>query len=63
MKLDRTDKIEWTERQDLVVQIASPEVAAEKLRRPLDAVLARRQILGLSDPSSRRERLARQKND
>jgi hypothetical protein len=55
--------MEWTERQDLVVQIASPEVAAEKLGRPLAAVLARRQRLGLPDPLSTRERLARQKKD
>ena len=26
-----TDKVTWSERHDLVIQIASPEVAAEKL--------------------------------
>jgi hypothetical protein len=61
MKPNRTDEGEWTERQDLVVQIASPEVAAEKLGRPLNTVLARRQVLGLPDPLSKRERLARAK--
>jgi hypothetical protein len=50
----------WTERHDLVIQIASPEVAAEKLGRTVEAVLARRLELGLHDPLTRRERLARQ---
>ena len=54
MKSEFTDEMEWTERQDLVVQIASPEVAAEKLGRPLAAVLARRNVLGLPDPLSSR---------
>jgi len=61
MKTEITDNTAWTERQDLVVQIASPEVAAEKLGRPVAAVLARREALGLPDPLSMRERLARQK--
>lgn len=61
MKPEPADEVEWTERQDLVVQIASPEVAAEKLRRSVSAVLARRDELGLPDPLSTRERLARQK--
>jgi hypothetical protein len=63
MKPEITDDTEWTERQDLVIQIASPEVAAEKLGRPLAAILARREVLGLPDPLSARERLARQKKD
>jgi hypothetical protein len=63
MKPESADEMEWTERQDLVIQIASPEVAAEKLGRSLAAVLARRQELGLPDPLSTRERLARQKKD
>jgi hypothetical protein len=63
MKPEFTDEIEWTERHDLVIQIASPEVAAEKLGRPLAVVLARREVLGLPDPLSTRERLARQKKD
>jgi len=53
----------WTARQDLVVEIASPEVAAEKLGRTVESVLARREELGLPDPLSRRERLERQRND
>jgi hypothetical protein len=53
----------WTTRADLVIQIASPEVAAEKLNRTVESVLARRQELGLPDPLSRRERLERQKQE
>jgi hypothetical protein len=63
MKPEPIDDLAWTERQDLVIQIASPEVAAEKLGRSLAAVLVRRQELGLPDPLSTRERLARQKKD
>jgi hypothetical protein len=51
----------WTARQDLVVEIASPEVAAEKLGRTVKSVLARRSILGLPDPLPTRERRKRQK--
>ena len=58
MKLDNAA---WTPREDLIVQIASPEVAAEKLGRTVEAVLARRQELGLPDPLSRRERLERRR--
>jgi hypothetical protein len=61
MKCESTDNAAWTARTDLVIQIASPEVAAEKLGRTVEAVLARRQQLGLPDPLSRRERLARRK--
>jgi hypothetical protein len=50
----------WTAQHDLVVQIASPEVAAQKLGRTVESVLARRLELGLPDPLSRRERLKRQ---
>jgi hypothetical protein len=50
----------WTARQDLVVQIASPEVAADKLGRTVKSVLARRLELGLPDPQSARERRERQ---
>jgi hypothetical protein len=63
MKSKLTDNGEWTARADLVIQIASPEVAAEKLGRTVESVLARRQELGLPDPLSRRERLARQEED
>jgi hypothetical protein len=61
MKLEPADETIWTQRHDLVIQIASPEVAAEKLGRSVAAVLARREQLGLPDPLSTRERLARQK--
>jgi hypothetical protein len=63
MKSTLTDNGAWTTRQDLVVQIASPEVAAEKLGRTVESVLARREVLGLPDPLSRRERLERQRKD
>ena len=63
MKPEITDETKWTERQDLVIQIASPEVAAEKLGRSVEAILARREKLGLPDPLTTRERLARQKKD
>ncbi len=53
----------WTVRQDLVVQIASPEVAAEKLGRTVESVLARRQELGLTDPLTSRERHKRQQKN
>jgi hypothetical protein len=53
--------VAWTARHDLVIRIASPEVAAEKLDRTVEAILARREELGLPDPLSRRERLAKQK--
>jgi hypothetical protein len=63
MKPEPPVETEWTQRHDLVIQIASPEVAAEKLRRSLAAVLARREQLGLPDPLSTRERLTRQKKE
>jgi hypothetical protein len=63
MKPEPAHDVEWTQRQDLVVQIASPEVAADKLGRSLAAVLARRKELGLPDLLRLRERLPRQKKD
>jgi len=42
MKSKPTANAGWTTRQDLVVEIASPEVAAEKLGRTVESVLARR---------------------
>jgi hypothetical protein len=63
MESKLTDKVAWTARADLVVQIASPEVAAEKLGRTVESVLARRLELGLADPLSRRERRKRQGKD
>jgi hypothetical protein len=55
--LDRSD---WTAQQDLVIQAASREVAADKLGRTVEEVLARRTLLGLLDPLSASERRARQ---
>jgi len=63
MKSQLADHTAWTAQDDLIVQIASPEVAAEKLNRTVRAVLARRFELGLPDPLSRRERIERQKKD
>jgi hypothetical protein len=63
MKPKPTANLVWTTRHDLVIQIASPEVAAEKLGRTVESVLARRLELGLPDPLSRRERLERQEKD
>ena len=60
MKPEPTKDTAWTAQADLVVQIASPDVAAEKLGRTVEAVLARRQELGLPDPLSTRERAKRQ---
>lgn len=55
------EKVAWTSRQDLVIQIASPEVAAEKLGRTVKAILARRVELGLPDPLSGRERMTKKR--
>ena len=63
MKSQPTPSDGWTARQDLVVQIASPEVAAEKLGRTVKSVLARRLELKLPDPLSSREGRKRQKKD
>jgi hypothetical protein len=61
MKSKPTENGDWTARQDLVIQIASPAVAAEKLGRTVESVLARRLKLGLKDVRSPREGLERQK--
>jgi hypothetical protein len=53
----------WTQRHDQIIEIASPEVAAEKLGRTIEAVLGRRKELGLPDPLSSRERRARQRKE
>jgi hypothetical protein len=42
-----------------MIQIASPEVAADKLGRTVEEVLARRAELGLPDPLSASQRRAR----
>jgi hypothetical protein len=39
--------VAWTGRDDSIIAILSPEMAASKLRRPLEAILARRRELGL----------------
>jgi hypothetical protein len=38
---------QWSPREDLVVRIISPELAAEKLCLPVDEIKARRKALGL----------------
>jgi hypothetical protein len=53
---------ELAARANLLIQIASPEVAADKLGWTVEAVLARRRELGLPDPLLRRERVERQAN-
>ena len=49
MKLSKADKATWTAREDVVVEIVSPEVAATKLGRAVAAILNRRRELGLPD--------------
>jgi hypothetical protein len=60
---DKPDDKTWTERHDQIIQIVPPEIAAEKLGRTIEAVLARRLELGLPDPLSNRERQARQRKE
>jgi hypothetical protein len=52
-----TDPAVWTDRHDLLIKVASPEVAAEKLGRTVESVLARRKELGLPNPLPAWERL------
>ena len=59
MKSKPTPGKGWTAQQDLVITIASPEVAAEKLGLSVELVLARRLELGLPDPLSIQERRKR----
>ncbi len=61
MKSKLIDNGVWTARADQVIQITSPEIAAEKLGQTVKAVLARRQELGLADRLSSREHRARRK--
>jgi hypothetical protein len=49
MKSQTTPNAGWSARHDMVVQITSPEIAAEKLGRTIESVLARRNDLGLPD--------------
>jgi hypothetical protein len=37
----------WTLREDRVISVVSPQIASEKLKRPLTEILARRRELGL----------------
>jgi hypothetical protein len=55
MKPQQADSVTWTEREDLVIRIASPEIAADKLCRSVAAVLRRRLELGLPDFDPRRK--------
>ena len=52
-----TDNAPWTEREDNIIRIASPEIAAEKLGRTLESVRARREALGLPERPSMRRKL------
>jgi hypothetical protein len=49
--------VKWTAREDGIVRVVSPEVAAEKLGRTVAVVLARRLNLGLPDFEPRRKSL------
>lgn len=44
----------WTAREDAIIRIISPEMAAAKLGRTVEAVKARRQELGLSEHKVKR---------
>ena len=57
MKAEITDLVKWTPREDGIIRVVSPEVAAEKLGRPVAVVLARRLNLGLPDFEPRRKSL------
>jgi hypothetical protein len=46
---------QWSQREDLVVRIIAPEMAAEKLMLPVDAIKARRTTLGLGKFVARRK--------
>jgi hypothetical protein len=50
----------WTERQDEILRIVSPEIVPEKLGRSLDSILARRDVLGLPAYESKRNRYQRE---
>jgi hypothetical protein len=56
MRTERTSHATWTARDDAVVEIVSPEVAAMKLGRTVEAILGRRRELGLPEPGARRRR-------
>jgi hypothetical protein len=48
MKQEPTEDRVWTAQHDLIVRIVSPMMAAEKLGRTINAVMARRDVLGLT---------------
>jgi len=54
MKLHKPDTTAWTAREDQVVRIVSPEMAAEKLGRSVADVVKRRIELGLDAYESHR---------
>ena len=56
MHTPKPDPASWTAREDQVVEIVSPQVAAEKLGRTLEAVLTRRHTLQLAGFVSRKRR-------
>jgi len=55
MKPHKSDNTPWTTREDVIVQIVSPDVAAEKLGRSVADVLKRRKELGLVGYESHRK--------
>ena len=59
MKLSKADKATWTAREDAVVEIVSPEVAAAKLGRAVAAILNRRRELGLPDREAENKKTRR----
>ena len=56
MHTPKPDPASWTAREDQVVEIVSPEIAAEKLGRTVEAVLARRHTLQLTGFVPRKSR-------
>jgi hypothetical protein len=56
MKRSKADNATWTAREDAVVEIVSPEVAATKLGRAVAAILNRRRELGLPEREARNDK-------
>ena len=59
MRLSKADSATWTAREDAVVEIVSPEVAATKLGRAVAAILNRRRELGLPQREAGNEKTRR----
>jgi hypothetical protein len=59
MKLSKADNATWTAREDAIVEIVSPEVAATKLGRAIAAILSRRRELGLPEREAGNEKTRR----